>query len=345
MADRSTNGGVWNVVFDFNGIGRLRARASPAALRLDPPSALRLFTTGSHDYASLVGASLLAALVFGALAVAVTVLVPRPAGVGRVELASVLFLGVWLVTGVVLLSHMQRPQPRYLEGFTPALAAVFGAGLGRLLAHARQGRPATFAIAAGAAATAPAGAALVHPSAWASGVGLAAAAGAVLAAGRRWTAGLATCAVAAVLAVPAATSASLAGSTRSDAGLATPLPPERVRALSAFLLAHQGRAAYEVASSSVFKAGPLIVRDGRPVLMLTSYHARPLLTPAQLAHLVATGRVRYVMVGRRRCTPGGTLACVPVVRWARAHSVDVSRAAGVPPGSLWRLRQTRPRRR
>jgi hypothetical protein len=137
--------------------------------------------------------------------------------------------------------------------------------------------------------------------------------------------------------VPAATSISLAGSTRSDAGLATPLPPERVRVLSTFLLAHQRGATYEVASSSVFKAGPLIVRDGRPVLMLTSYQSRPLLTPAQLAHLVATGRVRYVMVGRARCTSGGTLACVPVVRWARAHSVDVSRAAGLPRGSLSRF--------
>ena len=46
-----------------------------------------------------------------------------------------------------------------------------------------------------------------------------------------------------------------------------------VVALSNYLRAHQGRARYEVASSTVAKAGPLIARDGRPVLMLTSLGA------------------------------------------------------------------------
>jgi 4-amino-4-deoxy-L-arabinose transferase-like glycosyltransferase len=295
----STNGGIWNVVFHFNGIDRLRVPASPAALKLDPPSALRLFTAGGHDYIRLVGTSLLAALVLGTLAAAVTVFARRPAARSRLQLATAIVFGVWLVIGVVLMSHMQRPQPRYLEAFTPAVAAVFGIGAGQLFAHARRTRGPAVALVAGA--------------------------------------------VVAGLALPAATSISLARSTRSDAGLATPLPPDRVRGLSAFLVPHQRAATYEVASTSVFKAGPLIVRDGRPVLMLTSYQSRPLLTPAQLAQLVATGKVRYVMVGRGRCTPGGTLACVPVVQWARAHSVDVSRAAGLPRGSLSRFTLTRSR--
>jgi 4-amino-4-deoxy-L-arabinose transferase-like glycosyltransferase len=327
----STNGGVWNVVFYFNGIDRLRIPASPAALKLDPPGALRLFTGAGHDYASLIGASLLAALVFGALAL---VFFRTSARRGRLELATAVFLGVWLLIGVVLLSHMQRPQPRYLEAFTPAVAAVFGAGLGRL---AGGGRGSAFALAAGAAVTAVAGVQLVHPPGWAAGLAFAAAAAAVLTAGLRRPALVAACAAVAALAVPAATSVAIAGSARSDAGLATPLPPRVVSGLSAFLVRHQGRAKYEFASSTVFKTGPLIVRDARPVLMLTSYDSRPLLTPAQLAYLVATGKVRYVMVGRGRCTPGGTLACVPVVRWARAHSVDVSRAAGLPRGTISRF--------
>jgi hypothetical protein len=89
-----------------------------------------------------------------------------------------------------------------------------------------------------------------------------------------------------------------------------------------------------VASSSVFKTGPLIVRDGRPVLMLASYDALPLLTPAQLSRLVEAGKVRYVLMSRARCSSRDALACVPVVEWARAHSVDVSRRAGLPPGTL-----------
>ena len=35
---------------------------------------------------------------------------------------------VWLVTGVGLLSHMQRMEPRYLETVTPAIAAAVGIG-------------------------------------------------------------------------------------------------------------------------------------------------------------------------------------------------------------------------
>jgi hypothetical protein len=178
---------------------------------------------------------------------------------------------------------------------------------------------------------------MAHAPAWATVLAVAAAAAAALAAVLRRPALTAACAVVAALAVPAAASLALAGSTRSDAGLAAPLPPQVVPGLSSYLIRHQGTATYEVASSSVFKAGPLIVRDGRPVLMLTSYQARPLLTPAQLARLVSAGKVRYAMIGRARCTPGGTLACVPVVEWARAHSIDVSRAAGLPHGTLSRF--------
>jgi hypothetical protein len=105
--------------------------------------------------------------------------------------------------------------------------------------------------------------------------------------------------------------------------------------LSTFLVSHQGRARYEVASSTVFRSSPLIVRDGRPVLMLTSYHGRPLLSAARLGRLVAAGEVRYLLTGPGACTKAG---CAPVVRWARAHARDVSRATGVgPPGTLFAL--------
>jgi hypothetical protein len=77
------------------------------------------------------------------------------------------------------------------------------------------------------------------------------------------------------------------------------------------------------------RATPLIIRDARPVLMLTSYNGRPLLTPAQLAALVRRGEVRFALLG------GGGHA--PVVRWARAHAHDVSAAAGVAPRTVYRL--------
>jgi hypothetical protein len=327
----STDGSVWNVVFGFNGIDRLNATASPAALKLDPPGPLRLFGTVGHDYASLIGVSLLAALVFGGLALVCA----RWSKPRRLERPTALFLAVWLIVGVALLSHMQRPQPRYLEAFTPALAAVFGAGVGRL---ARGGRPSWAALAAGAAVLALAGPRLVgHAPAWAVALACAGAATALLAAIARRPSLAAAGAVVAALSRPGTTSLAVAGSTHSDAGFAAPLPLPVVPKLSAYLIAHQGSARYEVASSSAFKTSPLIVRDGRPVVLLTSYQGRPLLTPQQLARLVAARRVRYVMVGHARCTTPGSLACVPVVRWASAHSVDISRALGLPHGTLSRF--------
>ncbi len=35
-----------------------------------------------------------------------------------------------MLTGIVLFSHMIRLHPRYVEGFTPAVAAMLGIGLG-----------------------------------------------------------------------------------------------------------------------------------------------------------------------------------------------------------------------
>jgi 4-amino-4-deoxy-L-arabinose transferase-like glycosyltransferase len=326
----STNGSIWNVVFAYNGIDRLTSRASSAALALDPPGPFRLLSTGGRDYASLIGSPLLAALVLGGMALLVFA---RRRG-RPLTVATTVFLGIWLATGVVLLSHMQRLQPRYLEAFTPAVAAVVGAAVGVLVAHIRHDRAPALALAGGALATVVAGVALVDPPAWAWVVAFGAVALAAPAAVLRRPGALAACTAVAVLAVPAASSLAIAGGTQSDAGLATPMPPSEVAKLSAFLTAHQGGAFYEVTSSSVFKTGRLIVRDGRPVLMLASYDALPLLAPAQLARLVAQGKVRYALISRARCSARDALACVPVVEWARAHSVDVSRRAGLPAGTL-----------
>ena len=333
----STNGSVWNVVFVFNGLDRLRGHASAAALRVDPPGPLRFLTTSGIDYAALVGATLLAAVVFGGLALAGAWRTERPEPLGerrRLRLAGAAFLGVWLVVGVGMLSMAQRMQPRYLEAVTPAIAGVLGVGVALLAGRAGRGRGPAIALAAGAAVVALAGVALVRPPTWATLAALAGAgACAVLAAApRRTAAALAACALVAALGVPLASSVTVAREHRSNAGLALEAPP----VLSAFLISHQGGARYEVASATVFRSSPLIVRDGRPILMLTSYQGRPLLSAARLAQLVAAGDVRYILLGSGDCAPTG---CAPVVRWAHAHARDVSRAAGVgPPGTLFELR-------
>jgi 4-amino-4-deoxy-L-arabinose transferase-like glycosyltransferase len=313
----STNGSVWNVVFGFNGIDRLRSHASPAALKLDPPGPLRLLSSGHLDYATLVGTTLIAAVVLGGLAL----VVGRRRG-DRLPAATAAFLGVWLVSGVALVSMMQRFQPRYLEAITPALAGAVGVGVAYLLRRSPR------TLAAGAAVTAVVGVALTSPPGWAVAAALCAAvaaAGMVVAARRPPAGALAACALIAALAVPAAGALRVAQTHTSDAGL--PVKIQGLDRLSAFLIHHQGGARYEVASTSTFVAGPLIIRDARPVLMLTSYHGRPLLTTTQLARLVRTGQVRYVLMGGS--------AGVGVVRWARTHAHDVSAAAGVAKGKLY----------
>jgi 4-amino-4-deoxy-L-arabinose transferase-like glycosyltransferase len=336
----STNGSVWNVVFAFNGIDRLRGSATPAALAIDPPGPLRFFTSSGHGYASTVGTMLLAALVLGAVALAVAVVRRRRGGrIDRLQLAGAVFAGTWLVLGVGLLSHMQRLQPRYLEAATPAIAAVVGVGLATLVASAQSRRRlASAPLVAAVAAVAIGGVLIAHPPAWAVVIALASAAGVgIIAVARvrppRGTA-LAVLALVAVLAVPASAAVTVARQHRSDAGLPLHTSPTRLAALSSYLIAHQGGAHYEVASPNVVRAAPLIIRDARPVLMLTSLYGRPLLSASQLAHLVATGQVRYALLGRAACSSGG---CAPVVRWALRHSHDVSAAAHQPARTVYRL--------
>jgi hypothetical protein len=187
---------------------------------------------------------------------------------------------------------------------------------------------------AAVAAVAIGGALLTGPPAWAVVVALVAVvgcgvAGAVFVA-PRGAGTLAVLGLVAVLAVPTSAALAVARQHRSDAGLPVPAP---AAALSRYLIAHQGNARYEVASPAVARAAPLIIRDARPVLMLTSLYGRPLLNAAQLRQLVAGGQVRY-MLGRGSC---GSKRCGSAVQWARTHARDVSAAAGLPRGTLSRL--------
>jgi hypothetical protein len=149
-----------------------------------------------------------------------------------------------------------------------------------------------------------------------------------------------TTALCAVLALPAATSLAAVRHATQDAGRTGEMAPARVAALSGFLQARTSTAVDELAASAPAKAGPLIARDGRPVLILSDGQGRTLVTPAQLKSAVAAGRVRYALLGDAcsRASGNAVTGCLPVVRWARSHGTDVSRAAGQPhAGALYAL--------
>ncbi len=156
---------------------------------------------------------------------------------------------------------------------------------------------------------------------------------------RAWSIGAAAL-LALVLAVPAATSISAVARGSTDSGRPGGMAPGRVASLSAYLRAHQGGARYEVASLSAAKAGPLVVKDARPVLILTSLYGRPLVSVPKLAAAVRSGQVRYALAGAN-CTPSAgdrLTGCSAQARWLRAHGTDVSRAAGQPNrGLVYRL--------
>jgi 4-amino-4-deoxy-L-arabinose transferase-like glycosyltransferase len=339
----STNGSAWNVVFVFNGLSRLNKPPSAAQAALDPTGPTRLFTTSGIMHGRLIGSALVAAFVLGAVALALVAWrrlrgdAPEPVSddEARSHRAGAVFLGVWLVVGFAVLSRMGNLHPRYEEAFTPAVAGTIGVSLAWLSAGARRERAALVALAAAVvavAALAPGiGATTWPPGLLALAAALAFGLGARVARAR--AAVLLAVGAVAVLAVPAAGAIHLVRAGASSAGQPGHAPAATVTALSTYLRAHQGTARYEVASTSVAKAGPLIVRDGRPVLMLTSLYDRPLLTAGALAAKVAHGDVRYVLLGRGTCAR----TCSAPVLWARDNGVDVSRAAGQRTGTVYRL--------
>ncbi len=266
-----------------------------------------------------------------------------PTGGDRVRMrrGAAVGLTLWMLTGIALFSHMARLHPRYVEGFTPVVAAMLGIGVGWA---ATRGR-ARLAILAGTLVVSVYYAERLlygHPPVWwialAGAVGaLALAACSLLSrigsAARPWLAGgVVALTLVSVLAIPLKADVTAIHDHVSDAGYVGALPSEEQRLVSAYLRAHQQGARYEVAAESSTQIGSLIVQDARPILILTTYNARVFTSVAKLKRLIAAGQVRYAFVNTF-CTHRAAAtnpACSTPVKWIRAHATDVSRQAGLP---------------
>jgi hypothetical protein len=113
------------------------------------------------------------------------------------------------------------------------------------------------------------------------------------------------------------------------------MPPSETLALSRYLRSRTAGDRYEVATAFYPTVGRLIEHDDRPVVVLTSVGRRPVVTAAELAARVRRGEVRYILIGGTCGTrPLKRAGCPKAVRWARRHSVDVSKAAGLPERGL-----------
>jgi 4-amino-4-deoxy-L-arabinose transferase-like glycosyltransferase len=280
----------------------------------------------------------------------------RFADTARIHRALAACLGVWMLTGIALFSDMARLHPRYVEGFTPAVAAMLGIGAAwAVTPHSdrRSDRVRLGILAATLAITVFYAERLLYgtPGAW--WVSLAGALGAILCAGlarmpgmrarpRSWLvqAGALTLTLVAVLAIPLSADVTSIENGVTDAGYVGALPSEEQSRVSAYLRAHQGGARYEVAAESATQIGSLIVQDARPILILTTYGARVFTPVAKLRRLIADGQVRYAFLNSYCGRHGSALnaACSEPARWIRAHGTDVSRAARLTQHKvLWRL--------
>jgi hypothetical protein len=231
---------------------------------------------------------------------------------------------------------MQTVHARYLEALAPALAIAIGYGAVVLAGLGTKRRPsilATFAAlllicaytfhftppalgwSIGSLMIAVAGSILITRS------------GAVIAGPARWL--LAGLIIAAGLVFPVHETLLLVRTNANDSlGLAA-VPAASATALSNYLAPRTAGLRYEVAVDEPLSLAPLVIRDRRPILPLTSFGGIPLTSRSSLLAAVRAGQVRYGLVARRRCGPAnrGLAACGPAAQWIRQTGVDVT-----PPG-------------
>lgn len=330
----STDGSAWNATFVYDGLHRLTGFPPTPRPHVPagPGGTARELAARTHQLALLrhrrvvaqrlapgppspwrlftardgVGLRTGIALALALLALVAATISGAFRRLDRLGRAGALALVGWFGTGVVLFSAQHALKPRYLEAVDPALAAVLGVGL--VLA------------ARGWSATAPPG----RPSAR------------TLAAG----------ALAVALLAPAAVSVAAVADRTEDAGAPGALAPARLAVLATYLRAHQDGAPYAAAAMTVGTASSLIAGTGLPVRVLAANDARPLTSVPALAHDIAVGQVRTVLLGApcARFSPDVFTGCSPLAAWVRAHGIDVSRAAGQPyPGFVYAFRGGRDR--
>ncbi len=260
----------------------------------------------------------------------------------RTRRALAIGLPLWVLTGIVLFSHMTRLHPRYVEGLTPAVAAMLGFGAAWASSAAGRARFLTLLVTLVVVVVYAERLLYGRPAVWwivlvgaLAAIALAALARLRISASPRRSqpleAGVLAMTLIAILAVPVSTDVRAIRNRVSDAGYVGALPGGEQQHLSAYLLAHQDGARYEVAAESATAIGSLIVKDARPIVVLTSYDARVFTDVAKLKQLIARGEVRYAFLNSycSRYDSAIDAACSEPARWIRAHGTDVSRQAGL----------------
>jgi 4-amino-4-deoxy-L-arabinose transferase-like glycosyltransferase len=344
-------------------------QAERDAIPILPPSPTRLLARVGPLSGERLGLEVLAGLLLGGAALGALLwkrrtAAPVPATAeqrllaetgtragGECPPASVALLAglmLWLLAGIALFSDMGRLHPRYTEGFTPAVAATLGIGVAWATARREVVRLLALSV------TLLAVAAYAEPLLFGTtAVWWVTAAGAAGALALAWTGrtrgdrladlrsvGALALALLCLLAIPLWASLRAVRANVSDTNRLGVLHHGELAPLSAYLRAHQGSAYYEAAFDSGTKMGELVVRDARPILVLTTLNGRVFTPVERLRALAAAGKVRYAFLDEG-CGPHSPTTdpdCSPPARWVYEHGTDVSGRAGMPrSGMLWRL--------
>jgi 4-amino-4-deoxy-L-arabinose transferase-like glycosyltransferase len=330
----SSDGSVWNAMFVFNGSSRASGGTTDGG-----PGLFRLVEPSGWHFNVLFGSVIVAAVVLGSAAAISTVLRRQPSTLTR---AFAISIAVWIAVCVLVFDVIGTMHTRYLEALSPALAIAIGWAAVTLAGlfdwRGRRGSPdvPVFVVALVLACVYEGG---LRPDS--IGSGAAALIVATVGAARltrldariggyaRWlTAGLI---IACVMAFPVHEAVVVVRDRSNDSGGLVADRPAMTSALSKFLMPRTSGVRYELAADDPTALAPLIIRDRRAILPLTSFGGRPLTGVAALTKAVAAGQVRYGLVTGTACTASsaGKAWCAPAAVWIRSHGVDVSGDAGL----------------
>jgi hypothetical protein len=132
------------------------------------------------------------------------------------------------------------------------------------------------------------------------------------------------------LTFPVHETVSLVRSQANDSlGLAT-APSGNIVALSRYLAPRTVGVRYELAADEPLALAPLIIRDQRPILPLTSFNVK-LVGVDRLLAAIRSGAVRYGVVANAACDgrAGSFAPCTDASLWIRRHGIDVTPQVGL----------------
>jgi 4-amino-4-deoxy-L-arabinose transferase-like glycosyltransferase len=345
----SEDGSVWNLIFGYNGFGRIFGEGGPSG-----GGGFGGATGIGRLFNSQVGGQIGWLLPLAAAGLIAGLWATRSAPRTDRARAGWILFGVWAAVHVIVFSFQRGIfHPYYVSALAPAVAALSGAGLAALVGWARTSWAGVLALEGAIASTAWLAVALLGRTPdfvpWLRTAVAILAAVAMFGAvalkvdgllGRRALATTAIVGLLAVLAGPAAYSITTSGRALNGNNVSAG-PAETSMSMGggsttdstliSYLQAHQGSAKYLLAATGSQTTAPIILATGKAVVTIGGFNGQdPAPTLAQLQAMVAKGELHYVLLSTQGGGgPGGSSASSELATWVTAHGTEVSSISGL----------------